>query len=164
MKRRASRIGLLSAALLALVIGGRMHVAGTDAAASATSPPQVEATAPRPASTSSGTRRFFASHPHAVNIAFNGDVVLCCMDWRRQEVLGNVREQRIEEVWQSPAYWRVRDALYGGGPIHDSFLCHNGNTWRGAPLLPHFLLPEVLRLYGECLLAYFYSLRIPLRL
>ena len=58
-----------------------------------------------------------------MNIAFNGDVVLCCMDWRRQEVLGNVREQSIEEVWQSAAYWKARDALYGGGDIHDNFLC-----------------------------------------
>ena len=58
-----------------------------------------------------------------MNISWNGDVVLCCMDWRRAEVLGNVREQTIEEVWNSPAYWRVRDALYGGGAIHDSFLC-----------------------------------------
>lgn len=59
-----------------------------------------------------------------MNIAFNGDVVLCCMDWRRNEVLGNVRGQSIAEVWNSAAFWRVRDALYGGGPVHDDFLCH----------------------------------------
>ena len=65
-----------------------------------------------------------------MNIVHNGDVILCCMDWRRAEVLGNVREQTIEEVWRSSAYWRVRDALYGGGPIHGNFLCFkckNGN-------------------------------------
>lgn len=58
-----------------------------------------------------------------MNIVHNGDVILCCMDWRRAEVLGNVREQTLEEIWHSPAYWRVRDALYAGGPIHDTFLC-----------------------------------------
>ncbi len=58
-----------------------------------------------------------------MNIAFNGDAVLCCMDWRREEVLGNVREHSIADVWQSADYWRVRDALYANGPIHDNFLC-----------------------------------------
>lgn len=58
-----------------------------------------------------------------MNIVHNGDVILCCMDWRRAEILGNLHEQSIAEVWNAAPYWRVRDALYGAGPIHDGFLC-----------------------------------------
>lgn len=36
-----------------------------------------------------------------VHILFNGDVVLCCMDWRREVVIGNVKERSVYEVWNS---------------------------------------------------------------
>lgn len=35
-------------------------------------------------------------------IHFNGDVVLCCVDNSRKVVFGNVREQTLYEVWNSP--------------------------------------------------------------
>jgi radical SAM protein with 4Fe4S-binding SPASM domain len=41
-------------------------------------------------------------------VAWNGDVLLCCMDWRRQVVLGNLREQTIREVWNGEKYRRFR--------------------------------------------------------
>lgn len=41
-------------------------------------------------------------------IAWNGDALLCCMDWRRQVVLGNVRNQTIREIWHGEAYRRFR--------------------------------------------------------
>jgi len=41
-------------------------------------------------------------------ILASGDVVLCCMDWRRQVLLGNVRRQTLREIWNGEAYRRVR--------------------------------------------------------
>jgi len=34
-------------------------------------------------------------------VLFNGDVILCCHDWRRTVVLGNLREHSLEEIWNS---------------------------------------------------------------
>lgn len=41
-------------------------------------------------------------------IAWNGDVLLCCMDWRRHVVLGNVRNETIRQIWHGEAYRRYR--------------------------------------------------------
>src|SRR5690606_1329873 len=34
-----------------------------------------------------------------MDILFNGDVVLCCVDWHRTTILGNLARQSIREVW-----------------------------------------------------------------
>jgi radical SAM protein with 4Fe4S-binding SPASM domain len=45
-----------------------------------------------------------------LTILINGDVALCCLDYSGKEVLGNVREQTIAEIWNNPRYREVRDA------------------------------------------------------
>ena len=45
---------------------------------------------------------------HKMYIGYNGDVLLCCMDWRRQVVLGNVRKQTLREVWMGEPYRHYR--------------------------------------------------------
>ena len=45
---------------------------------------------------------------HKMYIGYNGDVLLCCMDWRRRVVLGNVRTQTLKEVWQGEKYQHYR--------------------------------------------------------
>jgi MoaA/NifB/PqqE/SkfB family radical SAM enzyme len=37
-------------------------------------------------------------------IVENGDMILCCHDWRQTVVLGNVAETSIKEVWNSPLF------------------------------------------------------------
>jgi radical SAM protein with 4Fe4S-binding SPASM domain len=37
-------------------------------------------------------------------ILYNGDMVLCCHDWKRTVVLGNVGQNSIEEIWNSPSF------------------------------------------------------------
>jgi hypothetical protein len=37
-------------------------------------------------------------------IVENGDMILCCHDWRRTVVLGNVAETSIREVWNSGTF------------------------------------------------------------
>jgi MoaA/NifB/PqqE/SkfB family radical SAM enzyme len=47
-------------------------------------------------------------------IMFNGDMVLCCTDYTRQAVLGNIVGSSIESVWNGSKAKEIR-ALYSGG-------------------------------------------------
>jgi radical SAM superfamily enzyme YgiQ (UPF0313 family)/MoaA/NifB/PqqE/SkfB family radical SAM enzyme len=58
-----------------------------------------------------------------LHVLYSGDVVLCCMDWRRRVVVGNLREQSIAELWRSEAYRRVRDTVDGRVELPDGFPC-----------------------------------------
>jgi radical SAM superfamily enzyme YgiQ (UPF0313 family)/MoaA/NifB/PqqE/SkfB family radical SAM enzyme len=51
--------------------------------------------------------------PEMIHVLHNGDVVLCCMDWRREVVLGNLGGRSINELWRSEPYRRVRDLVWG---------------------------------------------------
>ncbi len=44
-------------------------------------------------------------------ILWNGDMVLCCVDWERTTVFGNIHEQSIKEIWNGPAYRRYRERM-----------------------------------------------------
>ncbi len=44
-------------------------------------------------------------------ILWNGDAVLCCVDWWRTVVLGNAGEQRIQDIWRGPRLDAIRQAL-----------------------------------------------------
>ncbi len=44
-------------------------------------------------------------------ILFNGDVVLCCVDWYRTVVLGNVGEESIADIWNGERVRAIRNAL-----------------------------------------------------
>lgn len=58
-----------------------------------------------------------------VHILYNGDVVLCCMDWRRSTVVGNVSENTIYEIWHSDRYRELREKVLGLKKSADDFLC-----------------------------------------
>lgn len=58
-----------------------------------------------------------------IHIVENGEVVLCCMDWRREINLGNVNNQSIREIWNSPGYAQARDQRDGKIPVQDNFIC-----------------------------------------
>lgn len=47
-------------------------------------------------------------------ILFNGDMVLCCTDYSRKVVLGNVFETSIEEVWNSRKAKAIRRLFFEG--------------------------------------------------
>lgn len=47
-------------------------------------------------------------------ILFNGDLVLCCVDWERSTIMGSVREQSIEQVWNNEAYRQMRRRFLAG--------------------------------------------------
>ncbi len=47
-------------------------------------------------------------------ITMTGNVVLCCNDYFETEVIGNVREKSLREVWTDPRYVNFRAALSRG--------------------------------------------------
>jgi hypothetical protein len=59
-----------------------------------------------------------------INIIYNGDVLLCCMDWKREIILGNVGKQSIYEIWHSKAYEDIRDVIYNKKETNSNFLCN----------------------------------------
>lgn len=58
-------------------------------------------------------------------ILFNGDAPLCCVDWFRTVIVGNVAEQSVQEVWNGPRLQEVREALRTGDPLRLPDICRN---------------------------------------
>jgi MoaA/NifB/PqqE/SkfB family radical SAM enzyme len=55
-----------------------------------------------------------------MSVLFNGDVIICCQDWRRKIVVGNAGGQSLKEIWNGDAYEALRGKLirkqYNGIP------------------------------------------------
>ena len=58
-----------------------------------------------------------------VHIVEDGKVILCCMDWRREVILGNVRKQSIYEIWNGENYQDIRKMVSGEQDSPDDFIC-----------------------------------------
>jgi MoaA/NifB/PqqE/SkfB family radical SAM enzyme len=59
-----------------------------------------------------------------VHILYNGDVVLCCMDWRREVVLGNLNTESLKKIWTGEKYAAVREYIAGLRRAPEAFLCY----------------------------------------
>jgi radical SAM protein with 4Fe4S-binding SPASM domain len=58
-----------------------------------------------------------------MHILYNGDVVCCCQDWKREYILGNVKEQSLYEIWNGTEYTRFREYLSGSRLSPEDFIC-----------------------------------------
>jgi hypothetical protein len=59
-------------------------------------------------------------------VSFNGEAVLCCEDMGRRAVLGDLSQNSLLEVWNSPQADKIMDYLHGGGwGKQDLFPCRN---------------------------------------
>lgn len=47
-------------------------------------------------------------------VDWNGDVVLCCDDWNHSTILGNLKNQSIEEIWKGDKLRKIREAHVKG--------------------------------------------------
>jgi MoaA/NifB/PqqE/SkfB family radical SAM enzyme len=56
-------------------------------------------------------------------VCFNGDVILCCNDMAQQELVGNLRESSIEEVWNGEIFLDKIRQIYCGKPSSEDFIC-----------------------------------------
>lgn len=52
-----------------------------------------------------------------VTVMSNGNVVPCCYDIAGEEVFGNVLENTIFDIWQSPRAMALRDGIIKGYPV-----------------------------------------------
>ncbi|MBP8132304.1 MAG: radical SAM protein [Candidatus Hydrogenedentes bacterium] len=44
-------------------------------------------------------------------VLYNGHVVLCCVDWFRTVIAGDLSIQSVRDVWNGPAYGRIREGF-----------------------------------------------------
>jgi radical SAM protein with 4Fe4S-binding SPASM domain len=49
-----------------------------------------------------------------LNVLADGNVILCCNDWKHLDRYGNLRESTISEVWNSPRMTKLRRAAIDG--------------------------------------------------
>src|SRR5439155_18097711 len=63
-------------------------------------------------------------------IMFNGDLVLCCVDYSRQQVLGNITHSTIHDACNGPLAREIRRR----------YLCHE---FESLPLCGHCMIVEV---------------------
>jgi radical SAM protein with 4Fe4S-binding SPASM domain len=62
-------------------------------------------------------RKYFKVCPHAFSIAHvlaNGDVPLCANDWENRELLGNVKDNTLREIYNAPRMQAVRELMRQG--------------------------------------------------
>lgn len=48
------------------------------------------------------------------NILYDGKVILCCDDYNKKMILGNINNSSIKEIWNSKQYENIRKMLYNG--------------------------------------------------
>ena len=46
-----------------------------------------------------------------IYITFNGKALLCCQDWKHEEIMGDLKNQSLLEIWNNEKYQRVREKL-----------------------------------------------------
>lgn len=56
-------------------------------------------------------------------VLWNGDVVLCCVDWERRHVFGNIKDSSLREIWNGPEYRAYRQRMRTGDVA--GTLCEN---------------------------------------
>ena len=60
-----------------------------------------------------------------MTILYNGDAVLCCVDWHRTTILGNVGTDHVRDVWNGKVVQGIRDALRDGRVEDMPTICAN---------------------------------------
>ena len=60
---------------------------------------------------------------HGISILYDGTVILCCMDYLRQAVVGNLNHQTINEIINSQLYQRYILAVEGKIETPPDFIC-----------------------------------------
>ena len=55
----------------------------------------------------------------ALNILHNGDVILCCCDYKRRHVFGNIRQSGLLEIWRGPEFALQRNNVRTGNPQYE---------------------------------------------
>lgn len=62
------------------------------------------------------------------NILSNGNVILCCNDFTRKLILGNVNDTSIKEIWNGEKYQEIRK-LFHQKKSEEILFCRNCSEW-----------------------------------
>lgn len=63
------------------------------------------------------------------NILHNGDMLMCVHDWGRKEIIGNVRDATIAELWNGPRMREIRARIHDRD--YDALpACRDCSIWR----------------------------------
>ena len=62
-------------------------------------------------------------HNESTSIYYNGETSFCCHDWRREYVMGNLRENSLWKIINGEKYHRIRQMVDGTADSDDNFLC-----------------------------------------
>ena len=65
----------------------------------------------------------------SASILHNGDVLMCTHDWAREEVIGNVRDHTLGELWNGERMREIR-ALVSERRYEAIPACRDGSLWR----------------------------------
>lgn len=49
---------------------------------------------------------------YQMNILFNGDVLICCNDWNRNPILGNVHNEKLADIWYGKKSDEIREKVF----------------------------------------------------
>lgn len=58
-----------------------------------------------------------------IHILYNWDIILCCMDWRREVILGNVKTKNAYEIWNGEKYDKIRKMVNDKIESSHNFIC-----------------------------------------
>lgn len=74
-----------------------------------------------------------------VHVLENGDVPMCSNDWANREVIGNVRNQTIREIYNSPRMNHIRELMAQGRfeEIEPCRECSFYHDWMKSPFAPN---------------------------
>jgi len=59
-------------------------------------------------------------------IAYDGKVLLCCQDWKHEEIMGDLNENTIQEIWNNEKYQEFRKNLL---KLNRIGLCSKCDYW-----------------------------------
>jgi len=51
---------------------------------------------------------------HHVGISFDGQILICCNDYLNEAKMGNIKDEKIIEIWQKPIYKNIRTNIRSG--------------------------------------------------
>ena len=76
-----------------------------------------------------------------VTVCHDGDVNICCMDWGHEYVCGNVRTERLKDIWRGERFMAARRLLQSKDRAFSPCDRCNKNAGTRVGLLPRVGLP-----------------------
>jgi len=62
---------------------------------------------------------------YGMSIHWDGDVLLCSHDWEKKQIMGNVMESSVQDIWlKSKKLWEFRNMLKKGRTCHPCNKCN----------------------------------------